>query len=99
MQGDRLTPRPAGHLALGHLGHEPGEALHLLAVEGGQHQLALAQVRPLVEQDHRVLANHRLEDPCALARMQHLGGRREQLPRHVRVGDVHERRRLEELEQ
>ena len=34
--------------------HQAGEALHLLAVEGRQHQLALLEVGALVEQDHRV---------------------------------------------
>ena len=52
MQGDRLVLRPARHLALGHLLHEPRQPLHLLAVEGGQHQLPLAEVGPFVEQDH-----------------------------------------------
>ena len=45
----------------------------LLAVEGGQHQLALLHVRRLVEQDHRVLADERLEHPRALAGVEDVG--------------------------
>ena len=66
-------------LALGHLLHEPRQPLHLLAVEGGQHQLPLAEVGPFVEQDHRVHSEDRLEHARALARVQHLGRRREDL--------------------
>ena len=36
-------------------------ALHPLAVEGGQHQLALAHVLGAVEQEHRVAPHQRLE--------------------------------------
>ena len=46
---------------------------------GGQQQLALLQVRGLVEQDHRVAPDDRLEDPRALAGVQHVGWRLEHL--------------------
>ena len=96
MQRDRLALAASGHLALGHLLDEPRQPLHLLAVEGGQHQLALAEVRALVEQDHRVRADDRLEDPRALARVQHLGRRGEDLAQVLRLRVVHERRRLQQ---
>jgi hypothetical protein len=95
---DRLLVRPAGDLALGELGHQAGKALHLLAVERRQQQLALAHVRLLVEQDHRARADHRLEDARALARMQHVGRRGEDLLDLVRVGDHHERRLAEQAD-
>ena len=95
---DRLAARPARHLALRHIRHEPGEALHALAVEGGQHQLALAQVRPFVEQDHGVPAHHGLEHPRPLTRMEHLWRRREHLARTIRISDVDEVRRLEQAD-
>ena len=65
----------------------PDEPLHLLAVEGGQHELALLEVRALVEQDHRVGAHDRLEDLRALAGMQHLGRGGEDLLDLVGVGE------------
>ena len=77
VQCDRLVLWPSGDLALGQLAHQLGQGLHRVAVEGGQHQLALAQVWLLVEQDHRVWADDRLEDARALARVQHLRGRLE----------------------
>ena len=98
VQRDRLAQRPGGDLALGQLGHQPREALHPLAVEGRQQQLALAQVRALVEQDHRVRADHRFEDARALARMQHLRRRREDLLDLLGIGDDHERRLAEQAD-
>ena len=92
VQRDRPLQRPGGHLALGQLAHQTRQALHLLAVEGRQKQLALAQVRALVEQDHRVGADDRLEDARALAGMQHLGRRLEDLLDLLGIGDHHERR-------
>ena len=70
VQLDRLAGRPARELALGELLHQAGQALHAVAVEGGQQELALLHVRALVEQDHRVRADDRLEQPRALAGVQ-----------------------------
>ena len=96
MQLDRCVARPALDLALGHLGDEPGERLHLLAVEGGQHQLALREVRALVEQDHRVGADDGLEDPGALTGMKDVRRRREHLLELGRVRQHHERRHAQQ---
>ena len=52
MERRRGRRGPARDLALGHLLHQAGEPLHLLAVEGRQHQLALLEMRALVEEDH-----------------------------------------------
>ena len=68
----RLAARPALDLALGHLAHELAVALHPLAVERRQHQLALAHVRALVEQQHRVVADQRQQDHVALAGVEDL---------------------------
>jgi hypothetical protein len=84
--------RPVGELVLGQLDHQPGQALHALAVEGWQQQLALLQVLALVEQEHRVAAHERFEDPGALAGVEHLGWRHEHFPDLVGVGDHHHRR-------
>ena len=79
-RGCSSTGSPSGQrveLALGELLDQAGEALHAVAVEGGQQQLALLDVRALVEQDHRVRADDRLEQPRALARVQDVGRRGE----------------------
>ena len=91
-----LPGRPRRCLLVGDLLHGAGQPLHLLAVEGGQHQLALAEVVALVEQDHRVLADHRLEDARALTGVQHLRVGGEDLLDLRGVGDHHERRRLQQ---
>ena len=59
--------RPALDLAGGDLGHLLLVALHALAVEGRQQQLALADVGLLVEDEDRVLAEDRAQDLVALA--------------------------------
>ena len=92
VERDRPVARPLGRLALGDLRHQAGQPLHLLPVEGGQHQLALLEVVALVEQDHRVADEHRLEDPCALAGVQDVRRRGEQLLQVLRVREHHERR-------
>src|SRR5205807_4352540 len=61
MQLDRLPTRPPRNLLLGDLGHQSDEALHLLPVEGGKHELALLHVGITVEQDDRVRPHDRLE--------------------------------------
>ena len=96
MERHRLVLGPAVHLAPGHLLDEPRQPLHLLSVECGQHQLSLAEVGSLVEQDHRVRANDRLEDARALSGVKHLGRRGEDLAQMLRLRVVHERRRLEQ---
>ena len=85
LERDRLHPRPqlvgraerpALDLAGGDLGHLLLVALHARAVEGRQQQLALADVGLLVEDEDRVLAEHRLEDLVALAGVEDPAGRR-----------------------
>ena len=90
---DRLSARPTRDLPLGHLRDQVAEALHLLAVEGGKHQLALLQVRALIQQDDRVRPDDGLEHPSSLAGVKNVGRRREDLLDLVRVGDHHEGRR------
>jgi hypothetical protein len=65
-------------------------------VEGRQHQLALAEMGALVEQDHRIRPDHRLEDLRPLARVEDLGRRPEQLAHVIGIREVHERRRLQQ---
>jgi hypothetical protein len=67
-------------------------------VEGREHEPALGQVRALVEEDDRVAPDERLEDSRALARMQHVGRRREDLLDLLGVGEHHERRRPEQAQ-
>ncbi len=55
-QGEGLADRPAGHLALGGLGHHLHVAADALAVEGRQQELPLAHVAVLVECEQRVVA-------------------------------------------
>ena len=93
VEGDPLAPRPTLDLGGGDLGHDRGQPRDLLAVEGRQHETPLGQVGVLVEQDHRVAADQRLEDARAAARMQDLRGRREDLLDLVGVREHHERRR------
>ena len=88
-----LPGRPLVQLALGHLGDEVGQARHLLAVESGQHQAPLRKVRALVQQDHRAGAEHGLEDARALAGMEHVGRRGEDLADVVGIRVHDERRR------
>ena len=96
MQGNGLVARPGGDLGLGQLGHHAREALHALTVERGQKQLALLQVRSLVEQDHRVASDDRLEDARPLAGVQHVRRGLEHLLDLVGVREHHERRRPDE---
>ena len=92
MERDRLLERPGVELALGQLGHQAGHALHPLAVECREQQLALLEVGALVEQDHGVASDQRLEDARALAGVEHVRRRLEQLLDLLRVGEDHERR-------
>jgi hypothetical protein len=89
VQGDRGVARPRGDLVLGDLGDEVLQAPHPLAVERRQHEPALLEVGVLVEQDHRVAADERLEHAGALAGVQHVGRGGEHLPHLVEVADHH----------
>ena len=82
LQGDRLhrgldcelaTAGPGGDRALGHSAHRLRVGLHPLAVEGRQQQAALAQVLATVEQQHRAVAEDRLQDRVAAPGEQLLG--------------------------
>ena len=83
VQREPLVRAPGGDLALGDVLHHADERAHALAVEGGQHQLALRQVLAAVEQQHRARADDRLEHLRALAGVQDAGGRREHLAQLV----------------
>jgi hypothetical protein len=96
VQRHGLASGPALDLPRGDRAHHLGQARDLLAVEGRQHEPALGEVRVLVEQDHRVAADQRLEDARAVAGVQDLGGRREDLLDLVGIGQHHERRRPDE---
>ncbi len=98
MQLDRSTARPALDLALRDLRDQIGELLHLLAVERRQHELALREVGALVEQDHGVLADDRLEDARALAGMQDVRRCGEDLLDLGGVREHHERRDAEQAD-
>ena len=86
-----LADRPARELLLGRFRHEVAVALHPLAVERRQHELALAHVRGTVEQQHGAAADDRPQDRIALARVQHVGAALEDLLDALRVGDHHPR--------
>jgi hypothetical protein len=92
MKRRRLIARPAGDLALGDVPHQAGQALHLLSVKGREHQLALLEVLALVEEDQRPATDHGLEDASALARVQNVRRRGEQLLQLVRLREDHEGR-------
>ena len=100
-RGCRATASPAGQaldLAFADLGHHPAQALHPLAVEGGQEQPALREVDVLVEQDDRVAPDDRGQDRRALARMDGVGGGGEQRLDVGRIRQDHERRLEGELD-
>ena len=98
VEDHRPVRRPRCGLLLRDLLHGAGEALHLLAVEGGQHQLALREVLALVQQNDRVAADHGLEDARPLTGVQDLGVGREDLLDLVRVRGHHERRSAQQPE-
>ncbi len=98
LQGDRLHPRaqlvggaggPAVDLLGGDRRHRLAVALHALAVERRQQQLALAQMGLLVEDEDRVLAEDRAQDLVALAGVEDLRVAGEDLLDQGRVGDHH----------
>ena len=92
-----LAIAPGLDLGGRHLGHQAGQALHPLAVEGGQHQLSLRHVGVAVEEEHRVGADQREQDARADAGLQHVRRRGEDLLDLLGVGDDHERRGEREL--
>ena len=90
--GCRATAASAGQLSTSprrQLLDQPGQALHAIAVEGGQQELSLLHVRVLVEQDHGVRADDRLEQARALAGVQDVGRRHEELAHRGGIGEVH----------
>ena len=97
VQGDRLLARPGCHFALCQLRHQPLQRLHALSVKRGEQQLALLEVGPLVEQDHRVRAEQRFEYPRALAWVQDLGRGEEHLLDLLGVGQHDERGLSEQM--
>jgi hypothetical protein len=98
VEGHRHAARQRRHLFGGNLGHQAGEALHPLAMEGGQDQLALLHVSAFVEQDHRVGPDDRLQHTSALSRLQHVRRCGEDFLHLVRVAQHHERRRQREAD-
>ena len=98
MQRERLALRPAGDLLARGLGHRLDVALHALAVERRQQQLALAHVLRVVEQQHGVLAERRAQDHVRFAGVEDGGIAREHLLDHVRVGEHHDRPDLAEAD-
>ena len=93
-RGCSATASPVGpglDLALADLGHHSPQALHPLAVEGGQQQPALGEVDVLVEQDHRAAPHDRGQDRRALAGMHGVSGGGEQRLDVGRIGQDHER--------
>ncbi len=93
-----LADRPALDLLRRHIRHQLAVALHPLAVEGGQHQLTLPQVRAVVEQQHRARAEHRQEDAVRLTRVQQAGVASEHLLDSLRVGRHHPRALVGDLQ-
>jgi peptidylprolyl isomerase len=87
VQDERLAGAPAVDLARGDLLHQSDERPHPLAVEGGQHELALRQVLAPVEQQHGARPDDVLEHARALAGVQHVGRRGEDLADLVGLGD------------
>ena len=84
---ERLAGGPALDLARRDLGHRLLVAAHARAVERRQHQLALRHVGVLVEQQHRVAAEHRQQHHVRLAGMQQPRVAREDLLDRVRIGN------------
>src|SRR6185503_2331826 len=60
-QGKWLVYRPALHVTLGDLADQLAVAAHALAVKGRQQKLALTEVLGLVERQHRIWTERRLE--------------------------------------
>ena len=89
-QRERLADRPARRSRVGGLAHHLLVGPHPLAVEGRQHQLALAQVLGAVEQQHRALADHRPEHGVGLSGAQCSGRAAEDLLDELGLEDHHE---------
>ena len=85
--GERLPDAASAAIcALGDLAHRLAVGLHPLAVEGRQHQPALAQVLGAVEQQHRAVAEQRPQDALASPAQQRVGVAGEDLLDRLRVG-------------
>jgi hypothetical protein len=79
-----------GRSATGDLLHQRRVPTQRLAVERGQHQLALPHVLVLVEQEQRVLAKHRPEHTSAnAAHVEHPRVAREHLADQLGIGQEH----------
>ncbi len=98
MERDRAAGRPALDLGSGDVGHEAAQRLHLLAVEGRQHQLPLGQMAILVEQEDRVRPDHGEQDRAALAGVENIRRRREDRLDVLGAGHHHERVDAEQIE-
>ena len=91
-QREGLADRPGLHLPARRLADQLAVAAHPLAVEGRQQQLALLHVRRVVEGQHRVRAERRLEHGrVGLAGVELLGRAGEDRFDQGRVGDVERR--------
>ena len=84
-----LAQGPALDLVARRLGHGLLVAAHALAMEGRKHQLALAHVRGVVEQQHGVVAQQRKKDPVCLAGVQEARVAGEDLLDRVGMGQEH----------
>ena len=95
IEGSSANGSPTGHESIARSAASRITCLvraHPLAVEGRQHQLALAQVLGAVEQQHRALAHDRAERRVGLAGAQLLRRAAEHLLDELRVEDHHEAR-------
>ena len=85
--GGGLPQRPALDLRARGLGHHLGVVAHALAVERRQHELALAHVGGVVEEQHRLVPEQRQQDPVGLAGVQQPRIAGEHLLDRVGVGE------------
>ena len=94
MRGCSANGSPRGQLAISRsatLAHQLAVALHALAVERRQQQLALAHVLRVVEQQHGVVAERRGAGHVGLAGVEDRRVAGEDLLDVVRVGEHHRR--------
>jgi hypothetical protein len=94
----RVARGPSSDLARRHLGHRPLVAAHALAVEGRQHQLALRHVRVVVQQEHRVAAEHRQQHDVRLTGVQQSRVALEHLLHRIRVAEEDPRALVRDLQ-
>ena len=91
MERDRLVARPAATSRSATSVTRSESRSMRSPWKAGQQQPALVEVRLLVEQDERVAAHDRLQQPRALAGVEHLRGRGQDLLALVHVREVDER--------